>query len=521
MPAKRALSAALALLLVAAIPVRAANVPTLTVVNINPGASSSYAMDHSESVALNGYLYFSANDGTHGDELWRTNGTNSALVKDINTGISGANDSYPQSFTALGDYLYFRADDGTHGWELWRTNGTAGGTTLVKDINETGTGGVNPSNPYFLTAFRNYLYFKADDGTHGEELWRTDGTTTSLVTDINLNGTGVTDGSYPDGFTALGGYLYFSAYEATNGRELWRTDGTPSGTTMVKNINTGSSGADDSSPYDLTALGDYLYFQATDATHGTELWRTNGTAEGTTLVQDIYEGGTYGADSSNPYNLTALGGYIYFSAIGATNGRELWRTNGSTTTLVKDINTTIGSGGDESSSPSYLTVLGDYLYFRADDGTHGWELWRTDGTEAGTTMVEDINTNGIGGLDASYPFSLTALGDYLYFNATDGTHGIELWRTDGAATERVPFPVSGQNTSCDCYDTNIVAVGGRLYATVYSDSIGHEFAYLDEPTYVLPETNRDGSVWTTALVILAGITAAVSIGLRVRGAKRA
>jgi hypothetical protein len=64
-------------------------------------------------------------------------------------------------------------------------------------------------------------------------------------------------------------------------------------------------------------------------------------------------------------------------------------------------------------------------------------------------------------------------------------------------------------------------VGGRLYTTVYSDAIGHEFAYLDEPTYVLPETSRDGSVWTTTLVILAGLTAAASIGLRVRGAKRA
>jgi hypothetical protein len=84
----------------------------------------------------------------------------------------------------------------------------------------------------------------------------------------------------------------------------------------------------------------------------------------------------------------------------------------------------------------------------------------------------------------------------------------------------VPFPAAGQEIDCDCYDTNIVAVGARLYTTVYSDAIGHEFAYLDEPTYVLPETNRDGSVWTTALVILAGLTAAASIGLRVRGAKR-
>ena len=85
----------------------------------------------------------------------------------------------------------------------------------------------------------------------------------------------------------------------------------------------------------------------------------------------------------------------------------------------------------------------------------------------------------------------------------------------------MPFPVAGQNINCDCYDTNIVAVGGRLYTTVYSVATGHEFAYLDEPSYVLPPTDREGSGWTTTLVILAGLTAAASIGLRVRGAKRA
>ena len=164
-----------------------------------------------------------------------------------------------------------------------------------------------------------------------------------------------------------------------------------------------------------------------------------------------------------------------------------------------------------------FTALGDAVYFRADDGTNGYELWRTNGTT--TELVMDINT-GTGGADGSDPYALTALGDYLYFYATDGTNR-GLWRTDGTTTESVPFPVAGQSIYCDCYDTNIVAVGGRLYTTMYSSDTGHEFAYLDEPSYVLPETSRDGSLWTTSLVILAGLTAAASIGLRVRGAKRA
>ena len=129
MPAKRSLSLALALLLAAAIPARATGVPTITVVDsIRPGADSSGGLG-SSSGALDGYLYFSADDGAHtGGELWRTNGTTTELVEDINPG-AGSN---PGNFAALGSYIYFTADDGTHGYELWRSNGTT--TELVEDI---------------------------------------------------------------------------------------------------------------------------------------------------------------------------------------------------------------------------------------------------------------------------------------------------------------------------------------------------------------------------------------------------
>jgi hypothetical protein len=84
----------------------------------------------------------------------------------------------------------------------------------------------------------------------------------------------------------------------------------------------------------------------------------------------------------------------------------------------------------------------------------------------------------------------------------------------------VPFPAAGQDINCACYDTSIVAVGGRLYTTVYSSDIGNEFAYLDEPSYVLPPTDREGSGWTTTIVLLAGLTAAAATSLRLREAKR-
>jgi ELWxxDGT repeat protein len=490
MPAKRALSAALALLLIAAIPARATGVPTITVVDaINPGVGSSGAMDSSNSVALDGWLYFAANAFEFGDELWRTNGAVTELVKDIRE----AGDSRPDYLTVFGDLIYFTAYDETNGLELWRTDGTTAETEIVLDIRSGGA----DSSPEDLTVIGDWLYFSANDGT-GAEPWRTNGTVTERVANINSSGDG---GGY--GFAGLGEYVYFMANDGSNGWELWRTNGTD--TSIVENINpTG-----DAWPSSMTAFNGYLYFGADDGTNGNELWRTDGTEAGTTLVKDIRSGGR-----SYPENFTALGGYLYFGADDGTSGRELWRTNGTDTVMFADINTT---GSSTPSDYSTFTEFNGYLYFDANDGESGAELWRTNGTT--TARVADINQNTSAG---SYPWAYVPLGDWLYFIASDGvTFGdAQLWRTNGTDTEMVPFPDANQGIECDCYDS-IVAAGGRLFTTVYSSTVGHEFAYLDEPTYVLPETNRGASVWTTTLVILAGLTAAASIGLRVRGAKRA
>ena len=495
MPAKRALSAALALLLIAAIPVRAASVPTITVIDtINPGSGSSDAMDDPDSYqAFGDYLYFSAYDDTNGDELWRTNGTTTELVKDIND--TPAIGTHPHGFTALGDYLYFSADDGTHGYELWRTNGTEVGTTLVEDINETGTGGFNASSPSNLTAFDDYLYFGADDGINGHELWRTNGTVTELVENINMNTSEGID-SNPAEFTALGGYLYFSADDGINATELWRTDGTALGTTLVKDINP----AGNSWPSRFTEIGGYLFFKADGATQAGQLWRTDGTEAGTTLIAGVFY----------PNDFTAVGSYLYFAAETTADGVELWRTDGTEagTVLFLDIN-----DGADDSYPYDFTVIGETLYFHANDGTHGTELWATTGSL--TVLAYDM----IAGASDADPDDFTAFGDWLYFQAETGNEGgDELWRSNVAVTERVPFPVVGQFLSDGDYGVALVVAGNRLYMSALSTLIGYEFAYLDDS---LPPTNRDSSLWTTTLVILAGLTAATSIGLRVRGAKRA
>jgi ELWxxDGT repeat protein len=171
------------------------------------------------------------------------------------------------------------------------------------------------------------------------------------------------------------------------------------------------------------------------------------------------------------------------------------------------------NGGADDSYPYNFTVVGDYLFFSADDGTHGTELWATNGSL--TVLAYDT----IGGAPDADPDDFTAFGDWLYFQAETGNEGgDELWRSNVAVTERVPFPLVGQSLSGQEYRAVVVVAGGRLYMSAASTLIGNEFAYLDDS---LPPTNRDGSVWTVTLVILAGLTAAASIGLRVRGAKRA
>ncbi|MGR0480857.1 MAG: ELWxxDGT repeat protein [Candidatus Electronema sp. V4] len=118
----------------------------------------------------------------------------------------------------------------------------------------------------------------------------------------------------------------------------------------------------------------------------------------------------------------AVGNMYYFVVPKETNGYELWRSDGTAagTFMVKDIY----SGATEL---SLLADVNGVLYFSANDGTNGCELWRSDGTAAGTFMVKDIYSGG----GDSWPFSLTHVNGVLYFSAGDGTNGEELWRSDG------------------------------------------------------------------------------------------
>jgi ELWxxDGT repeat protein len=236
-----------------------------------------------------------------------------------------------------------------------------------------------------------------------------------MVSDINPGAAS----SYPAGGLNAGGKVYFAADDGTHGDELWVTDGTSAGTKMVSDINPGADGSGAlRTASSAVNFGGTLYFSAWDGT-SPGLWRSDGTAVGTKLVASVDAGG-----------LAVVGDTLFFSGgRRAQTGYELWRSDGTTagTTLVRDIWPGRDSmGRPNEADPEQLTNVGGTAFFTADDGIHGRELWRSDGTTAGTMLVSDIregSTSSIPGID-----DLRNLHGTLLFAADDGIHGRELWK---------------------------------------------------------------------------------------------
>jgi uncharacterized repeat protein (TIGR01451 family) len=447
--------------------------------------------------AVNGTTLFQVDDGKHGMELWRTDGTaaGTSLVRDICPGVCS---SLPQLMTVVGNELFFIATDGVHGTELWTSDGTAAGTRMVADL-APGQANANPIN---LRAFGGKLFFVSQNAGAGSgELWVSDGTTASLLADLEPGPTR----SDPVFLDQVGSFLLFSAKTSATGRELWRTDGTAAGTSLVADIRSGTADgvprSDQGHPRALSAVasGGRVFFTADDGTFGEELWVSDGTPAGTAMVKDINAGG-----ASSPFFLVPFGTGVMFRADDGPHGSEVWVSDGTAagTSLVKDINATstgIGSG----SGPWDLVAAGSRVFFHASDGIHGVELWVSDGTEAGTSMVADIRPDtGIG-----IPFSLppeTALGSDFLFYADDGVHGAELWKTDGTPAGTAMLADIDPGAGSSFYmnggsDGQISLVqGGRWLFSAYTVSDGFEIWTSDGTaagTHKLLEINDQASAF--------------------------
>jgi ELWxxDGT repeat protein len=264
-----------------------------------------------------------------------------------------------------------------------------------------------------------------------------------MVEDIRSGG----HSSNPSDLTAIGNLLYFTASDGKHGREPWISDGTPSGTHLIKNISPGSYS---SNANGYTLVGNDVFFTAQDGS-GRELWKTDGTAAGTVRVKDIRPG----RKSSKPAELTALGNTLYLSANDGPHGQELWKSDGTEagTVLVADIDP-----GRYGSVPMELTAYENAVYFVAHfhvdgnvDGPCCATLHRSDGSSAGTGQVLDLNGESI-----LLPSNLTRAGSFLYFAALDASSENRLWRTNGTA-------VGTRHLSPVMYAEQLTDVAGTLF----------------------------------------------------------
>lgn len=280
-------------------------------------------------------------------------------MKDINTtaGASstsvelsagpGLDISYPLffGFHLFNNKLYFNATDGISIGEVWSTDGTTANTTLLKDTVPTVFDPFNPVIPFILLTdavnLPSRFIFPVSDANSIYELWESDGTPVGTKVFMSFTPNDPADlpfifVPYSYNFTAgtysqplfMGNKFFFIASNTTAGYELWISDGTVGGTSIVKDINPGAANgidADNSISYLYTATN--LFFAATDATHGNELWKTDGTSGGTTMVKGINPNAGHAAPQ---LSIITDAGTIFFTATDGNHptNRDLFVVDG-------------------------------------------------------------------------------------------------------------------------------------------------------------------------------------------------
>ena len=379
----------------------------------------------------------------------------------------------------------------------------------VKEINDSGTSNSSPNN---LFVYNGKVYFGADDSSGsntggedlGRELWVTDGTEagTMLVKDLRLG----SDSSSPNAFFEFNGTLYFSAQDGiTTGNILFSSDGTSAGTSTTGNsfifnpaelngliyyVNTSDGnalyqfdGTNEENVADVGAGAEaliggtftvfedillcYMDYSTDEATIGRELYEYDPTADTFTLVKDI-TGDNADASISN---FTVLGVEVYFEALNA-----LWKTDGTEAgTIVVDAAATASIAGVNN-----LYAWNGQLFFEGDDGT-GDQLWKYD---PGSDMV--TNLSAIGGTNNNHdPGDYSPSGDYLYYSAKDANDtDTHLWRTDGTTVEQL------DNTIKDVDE--ITALGDVLLFEGDNGNTGNEL-YFYIPPVPVKEINDSGT----------------------------
>ncbi len=396
--------------------------------------------------ACNGKLFFVANDNTGYTSLWVTGGTD---VTTLQLGPTTPVLSSVRNLVSYNNKLYFQCDDGINGPEVWTSDGTVAGTVLFNDVYP----GSNGSYPQSFTVANNKLFFYTYDIGGIKKLFVTDGTPAGTV----LLRTGIQDFNGYTSFAILNNDIYFTSDDGTgSGYGLWKSDGTPGGTSLVsKNVSPGVSGGN------YAVLNNKLYFSGYDGTNGSELWVTDGSNAGTHIVMNLAPDAGGILYSGSPQNMVVYNGKIYFTGNDQVHGNELFVTDGMTIQLVKDV--LPGTDGSQPVPIVYNGLL--YIIY-----SQLFELWKSDGTAAGTQLVKSI---------APYSKFAGIWNSKLYMT---NNFDYSVWESDGTAAGTGLIKV--QNTINQIYsygaDQTFMQFNGDLYfsGNCYGITGGYELCKL-------------------------------------------
>jgi ELWxxDGT repeat protein len=383
----------------------------------------------------NGKFYFTVDDytvsgGIQKYELWASDGTPGGTVH-LHDFQSNPTSLGPAEFTDVNGTLFFEVNHSS----LWKSDGTAAGTVQVASFNY-----VND-----LAAFNGDLYFYGTNGPASAGLWKSDGTAAGTAQVQNL--------IIYTPLVTVNGSLYFGGSDlaSVHGEELWKSDGTAAGTALFKEIAPGSVS---SNPYDLTAVGNKLFFEVANPVAQSGLWVSDGTAAGTVRLQQ--------AVPLSAADMVSLNGTLFFINAGPTNP-GLWKSDGTPagTVFVSPIN------NNDGLTVSMTTFQGQVFYVRQTNGMS--EMWKSDGTPAGTVMIQLPAI-------AQSARNLMNVNGSLMFTAFDPAGGLELWKSDGTSDGTVMLDDVAQSKGS--VQTN---VNGVLFLAT-ADSSGVQVVRNDPST---------------------------------------
>jgi ELWxxDGT repeat protein len=415
-----------------------------------PGSGTFAAIGYTRPLVYNGKLYFSADDGTTGRELWVHDGATTSLLADYWPGQHGSD---PVGMTIGGDgQMYFRARIETSNPEPWISDGTAAGTRPLLDNYRA-----SPNQNGFheeLAPFGDGVIFAGYADYDGVEPWLSDGTFagTQLLADLHPDFHGA-----PRDFVAFNGFTYFSADTPATGRELFRTDGTPGGTELVVDLNAGPT---DTDLYDLTATTTHLVFR-----RGTNsLMSSNGDLDNAEILYSAP-----GSVSSRFRSFSASGAELFvLSRARADNGWLVVGTDGTpaNTAVIADEN-------DLIDTVNYgMMAWGGDAWFGALDNANADTptIWRASRTRAPEAVLVLSGGQPCG----SYGPFATLPGVVLLMGSETGV-GISLYASDGSTTTRLTTLVApGESAGGACPERDGVVLNGVAYFSAGDPAAGRE-----------------------------------------------